>query len=96
MSIVSIAFSLAVSLSRACILSFPPAHLCDYRDNNRDQSYPFLPSGAKDASHYALCVGLTYDVLVICLYVYKRTRQLGGEQRVVVVGCGRASDGAVS
>jgi len=27
---------------------------------------PFLPSGVKDAS--------PYDVLVICLYVYKRTR----------------------
>ena len=37
-----------------------------------------------------------YDFLVICLYVYKRTRQLGEEQQVVVVECGRASDGAMS
>ena len=81
-------FSLALSLSHACILCFPLAHLCDYRDNNRDQNYPFFASGAKDAS--------PYDVLVICLYIYKRTRQLGEEQQVVVVECGRSSDGAVS
>jgi len=34
--------------------------------------------------------------LVICLYLYKRTRQVGEEKQVVVVECGRASDGAVS
>jgi len=34
--------------------------------------------------------------LVICLYVYKRTRQLGEEKQVVVVECVRVSDGAVS
>ena len=56
--------------------------------NNRDQNYSFFPSGAKDAS--------PYDVLVICLYVYKRTRRLGEEHQVVVVECERASDGAVS
>ena len=37
-----------------------------------------------------------YDFLVICLYAYKRTRQLGEEQQVAVVECGRASAGAVS
>jgi len=62
MCIFSGAVSFALSLSHACILCFPPAHLCDYRDNNRDQNYPFFSSGAKDAS--------PYDVLVICLYVY--------------------------
>jgi len=25
-------------------------HLCDYRDNNRDQNYPFFPSETKEAS----------------------------------------------
>ena len=35
--------------------------------------------------------------IVICLYVYKRTRQSREEQQVqVVVQCGRAGDGAVS
>ena len=52
------------------------------------KTIPFFPSGAKDAS--------PYEVLVICLYVYKHTRQPGEEQQFVVVECGRASDGAVS
>jgi len=69
------ASSFALSLCHACILYCPLAHLCDYRDNNRNQNYSFFPSGAKDAS--------PYDVLVICLYVYKRTRQLGEQQQVV-------------
>jgi len=62
MCIFSGAFSFALSLSHACILCFPLAQLCDYRDNNRDQNYPSFPSGAKDAS--------PDDVLVIRLYVF--------------------------
>jgi len=79
-------------LSRfACLPRLHPlfslAHYCDYRDSNRDQKNSFFPLGSKDAAHKIF--------LVICLYVYKRTRQLAEEQQDIVE-CGRASDGAVS
>jgi len=44
--------SLCLSLTPASSI----AHLCDNRDNNRDQKYPFFPSGAKDAAHSYLFV----------------------------------------
>jgi len=81
------ALSLAVPFSHACIICISLAHHWDYRDSNRDEIILFF--------HQELKMQHT-QFFVICLYVYERTRQLGEEQQVVVVECGRASDGAVS